>query len=141
MSRYLLDTDTITLIQFGHAAAAVRRLSAEPDADVALSAVSFQEQMPGWLSRLHKLTTPALLADWYDRLVTRLFPVWCRFQLLPFSLAAIQRFEQLRTLRLKVGLMDLRLAAVALEIGMTVVTRNLRDFARVPGLNSEDWSV
>jgi tRNA(fMet)-specific endonuclease VapC len=137
MSRYLLDTDTITLIQFGHATA-VRNLSAHADADVALSAVSFQEQMRGWLGRLNKLTAPSQLADWYDRLVTRMFPVWRRFELLPFPLPAIQRFEQLRSLRLNVGLMDLRLAAVALENNLTVVTRNVRDFRRVPGLQTED---
>lgn len=140
MSTYLLDTDTITLIQFGHATA-VRRLSAHADADVALSAVSFQEQMRGWLSRLNQLTAPSQQADWYDRLVARMFPLWRRYPLLPFSLPAIQRFQQLRSLRLNVGLMDLRLAAVALENNLTVVTRNVRDFGRVPGLQLEDWSV
>jgi tRNA(fMet)-specific endonuclease VapC len=67
--------------------------------------------------------------------------VWRRFELLPFPLAAIQRFEQLRALRLNVGLMDLRLGAVALENNLTVVTRNVRDFKRIPRVQTEDWSV
>lgn len=140
MSIYLLDTDMLTLIQFGHAAA-VQRLATHPASDVALSVLSVQEQMKGWLARLNQLRTPPQLADWYNRLTNRMFPVWQRHVLLPFPEPAILRFEHLRSLRLNVGLMDLRIAAVALENGLTVVTRNGRDFGRVPGLATEDWSV
>jgi len=140
MSRYLLDTDTLTLVQFGHAAA-VHNLAAHADSEVALAAVTLQEQMRGWLAHLNKLSDPAQIADWYDRLAGRMFPIWRRFELLPFPESAQVRFDYLRSLRLNVGSMDLRLAAVALESQLIVVTRNRRDFGRVPGLQIEDWSV
>ena len=54
-----------------------------------------------------------------------------RVQVLPYSQVAIARFEELRGLRLNVGGMDLRIAAIVLEAGATLVTRNLRDFRRV----------
>jgi tRNA(fMet)-specific endonuclease VapC len=140
VSVYLLDTDILTLIQFGHAVT-VQRLATHPEADVAISVLSVQEQMRGWLARLNQLRTPPQLADWYNRLADRMFPVWKRHPVLSFPEPAILRFEQLRSQRLNVGFMDLRIAAVALENGLTVVTRNRRDFGRVPGLATEDWSV
>ena len=38
-----------------------------------------------------------------------------------------------------IGPYDLLIAATALTHGLTVVTRNTREFSRVPGLNLEDW--
>ena len=70
-----------------------------------------------------------------------MFPVWKQFPLLAFPESAILRFEQLVALRLNVGKMDLRIAAIALEYGAVVVTRNQRDFGRVPSLMIEDWTV
>ena len=42
-------------------------------------------------------------------------------------------------MKLNIGKMDLRIAAIALEEDATVITRNLRDFQRVPGLKCENW--
>ncbi|HYT90575.1 MAG TPA: type II toxin-antitoxin system VapC family toxin [Gemmataceae bacterium] len=140
MSGFLLDTDTLSLAQFGHATV-VANLASHVAADVALPVIALQEQMRGWLNRLTRLTSPPQLADWYDRLVGRMFPVWRSYSLLSFTEPTILRFEHLRSLKLNVGLMDLRIAAIALENGLTVVTRNQRDFGRVPGLVTADWSA
>jgi len=140
MSQFLLDTDTISLAQYGHTQL-VQRLALHPDSEIAISVISVQEQMRGWLARLNRLSKPRELADWYDFLAERMFPLWRRHEMLAFPEPAILRFEHLKRLRLNVGPMDLRIAAIGLENGLTVVTRNQRDFKRVPGLTTVDWSI
>jgi tRNA(fMet)-specific endonuclease VapC len=63
------------------------------------------------------------------------------WKVLPLTLAAMSRHAGLLSQRLNVGSNDLKIAATALELGATVVTRNRRDFSRVPGLSCEDWTV
>jgi len=59
----------------------------------------------------------------------------------PFDAACENQFQQLRALRLRVGTQDLKIAAVALANQLVVLTRNRRDFGRIPGLAVDDWSV
>ena len=41
----------------------------------------------------------------------------------------------------RIGTHDLRIAATVLSCGATLVTRSVRDFATIPSLNIEDWSL
>jgi tRNA(fMet)-specific endonuclease VapC len=140
MSLFLLDTDTLSLLEQGHPLV-LQRVNAQPISDVAVAALTVQEQIQGWQAALSRARNHQQIALVYDMLVNRLLPVWCRFRERKHTEPAILRFEQLRSLRLNVGMMDLRIAAVALENGLTVVTRNQRDFGRVPGLATVDWSI
>jgi tRNA(fMet)-specific endonuclease VapC len=140
MSRFLLDTNVLTLAQFGHRAV-LGHLASHPVTEIALPIIALQEQMNGWLGRIPRLKTPKQQADWYNRFVNHMLPVWREFEVLSFTEPAILRFDHLRSLRLNVGLMDLRIAAIALECSCIVVTSNTRDFGRVPGLTTVDWTV
>jgi tRNA(fMet)-specific endonuclease VapC len=59
---------------------------------------------------------------------------------LDFNAAAVGQFQTLLQQKIRTGTQDLRIAAIALSVGGIVVTRNQRDFQRVPGLRIEDWS-
>ena len=50
MSLHILDTDTLTLYQTGHAQV-VRRVLEHPLAELAVTVVSVEEQLGGWYTR------------------------------------------------------------------------------------------
>jgi tRNA(fMet)-specific endonuclease VapC len=139
MSLFVLDTDSLSLLEQGHPVLSAKVRALQPG-ELAITVITVDEQISGRYAQLRRARRPDEVARAYDLLaltVQRLGSV----QILPFTIAAIARFQQLVSLRLNVGKNDLRIAAVALEHGATVVTRNLRDFQRVPNLTVEDWAV
>jgi tRNA(fMet)-specific endonuclease VapC len=139
VSLFVLDTDLLTLYYRGDPVV-VGAVDARSPTDLAISVVTVDEQLTGWYTLTRRARLPAELARAYANLgdsVVRL----ARWRILPYTESAIARVAELKALRLNVGLMDLRIAAIAIENGAAVVTRNRRDFSRVPGLSVEDWSV
>jgi len=139
MSLHVLDTDMLTLLQEGHPAVLARVAACEPG-DLAITVVSVEEQLSGWYRRLRRTKKVEELAKVYDRLTTTVRSL-ARLPILSFSEPAIRRAKALEAAKLNVGKMDLCIAAIALDHQAIVVTRNVRDFKRVPGLMVEDWSV
>jgi tRNA(fMet)-specific endonuclease VapC len=138
MSLYVLDTDTLQLYQDGNAAV-VNRVNAVAPGDLAISVVTVEEQLSGWYAQLRQAKQPERLAWAYRRLAATV-RFLTRIQIVDFDEAAIRRCEELKKLKLRVRKMDLRIAATVLERAAILVTRNVRDFQRVPGLRIEDWS-
>jgi tRNA(fMet)-specific endonuclease VapC len=67
------------------------------------------------------------------------------FVSLDFNTAAASHYATIRhdleVRRCIIGANDLMIAAIALANDLTVVTNNVDEFRRVPGLRVEDWSV
>lgn len=101
--------------------------------------VSYQEQMRGWLAKLHRARKPEELIREYVNLLDALHG-YRAFEVRPYDRAAHVRFEDFRRQKIRVSTMDLRIACVTLANGGTLLTRNVRDFRQVPGLSFEDWS-
>jgi tRNA(fMet)-specific endonuclease VapC len=138
MALYILDTDILSLFQDGDVAVTAR-LALAPATDYCISVITVEEQLNGWLAFIRRATRPSQTELGYRELgLTVCF--LSGFRILPFTQQAIARFESLKRLKLNVGGNDLRIAASALEASAVVVTRNARDFGRVPGLVIEDWS-
>jgi tRNA(fMet)-specific endonuclease VapC len=138
MSLFVLDTDILTLFEREHSTV-VAHVAKHAPAEIEISIVTVEEQLSGWYAQLRQAKRPERLAWAYQWLAATV-----RFlghtQILDFDENAIQRYEELKRLRLKVRKMDLQIAATALQHDAIVVTRNVRDFKAVPGLTIEDWS-
>lgn len=140
---FLLDTDHVGILQRRAQPAYGRlqhRMGLHPPGEFYYSIVSFHEQVLGANQYISRARTLAEVAHGYSYLAMVL-DTFAKIQVLPFELPAAQLFDSLRAQRIRIGTMDLRIAASALIENMTVLTRNVRDFGRVPGLVVEDWTL
>ena len=135
---YLLDTDHISLHQRGHPSVSAR-VGATPFGEIAVSIVSVEEQLRGWLTVIHGARGGAARVRAYAALHIAV-SYFCRVPILDFNTAADARTESLQAQKVRLGTQDLRIAAIALNAGYIFVTRNRRDFSQVPGLQIEDWT-
>ena len=139
MPPYLLDTDIFSFWAIGHLVVRAR-VASSPPTDVGITVFTLEESLTGWQTALRRAKTNDERAAIYARMAVTATALR-QLQVVTCSRAALDRFDSLRVSKLNIGNYDLRIAAVALEVGATIVTRNLRDFRRVPGLACEDWSV
>jgi len=140
---FILDTDHFAILQaktppeFDRLAA---RIAAHPPAAFYVSIITFHEEALGWNAYISRARDQAGVTRGY-RMFERIIADFAAAQLLPFDPAAASTFDMLRAQRVRVSTMDLRIASIALHMGMTLLTRNTADFRRVPGLRFEDWTV
>jgi tRNA(fMet)-specific endonuclease VapC len=137
MLRYLLDTDHLTLYEHGHALV-TRRVTLQPAGTVGISVVTIEEALRGRLAALAQARDGPTRIDRYDWLA-RTVQLFRQFQNVPYNQPAEDAFQQLRSVR--IGTRDRKIASIALAQNVTLVTRNRRDFLRIPNLPLEDWSV
>jgi tRNA(fMet)-specific endonuclease VapC len=60
---------------------------------------------------------------------------------LPFDQTAYCHYDLFRSQQLRVGSQDLRIAAIVMANDGILVTRNRRDFEKVPNLSITDWTI
>lgn len=136
--RYLLDTNVVS-----------SPISKKPDANIvarleqhasecAIPAPVWHELTYG-CRRLPRGMRRESLEQYLQDVVGAVFPI------LPYDEAAAARHGQERARLERVGrpapYVDGQIAAIAQIAGLTLVTRNLKDFARFQGLTVTDWST
>ncbi|MBI1829892.1 MAG: type II toxin-antitoxin system VapC family toxin [Planctomycetes bacterium] len=141
--KFLFDTDHISILQKQSGpefAALMRRIALVQRADLAFCIVSFHEQVLGCNVYLAQAKTNVEIVRGYE-MFDRVLAAFAAAVVLPFDSTAVGVFDNLVRQRVRIGTMDLRIAAIALSRTLTVLTRNTQDFAKAPGLASEDWTI
>ncbi len=139
---FILDTDHLTVIQrqsepaYSALQARLQQVSA---GDIHTTIINVEEQMRGWLAVISRANRIRQDVFAYRQLHA-LFSFFGEIPVLDFDEAAAERFTRLRRSRLRLGSMDLKIAAITLSHGATLLSRNLADFRRVPELLVEDWT-
>ncbi|MEA5420462.1 type II toxin-antitoxin system VapC family toxin [Spirulina sp. CCNP1310] len=141
--KYLLDTDHISFLQRGAGSEFSQlksRMSKHPISDFALSIISFHEQVRGAHDFINRAKNNTELARGY-MLLLEIQKSFSQAPILPFDAKAITIFDEVRSQKVRVATMDLRIAAIAIANNLVLLTRNSGDFSKVPNLIIEDWTV
>ena len=138
----ILDTDVLTIVQRANSTEydrLVDRLDESGADQVCVAIISFEEQMRGWLGFIAKAKSLEGQSVAYGKLQALLEDFQTR-PVLDFDAPVITVYRRLLSLHLRLGTMDLKIAATALAHGAVLISRNLADFRKVPGLQVEDWT-
>lgn len=131
MNGYLLDTNIISDLIRNPSGPAARHIEGIGSKNIYTSIIVAAELRYGCA----KKASPKLLAKVEGLLET--IPV------LPLDVPADSKYgavrAELEAAGLPIGANDLLIAAHACALGLTLVTGNLREFSRIPGLALENW--
>ncbi len=125
MIRFLIDADTAIFCMSGGHDLLRERITSWSPGEIAMSVVSYAEVAHG--TYVGK-PPPAEVLDAFVATIP----------LVPFDEAAARTYANVPFKR---GQLHRLVAAHALSIGATVVTNNESDFADVPGLKVENWTL
>jgi tRNA(fMet)-specific endonuclease VapC len=131
---HLLDTDTCIHLLRGRAATVGHALRQRPD-ELAVSAISRYELLYG---------VERCPAKWRRKEGTKVRLLLEQIHVLPFTAETAAHAAQIRAAieatGRSIGPMDILIAATALENHLPLVTGNLAEFRRVPGLECVSWA-
>ena len=141
--RYLLDTDHISFLQRRSGQEFTRliiRMEQHSQVDFDLSIVSFHEQVLGAHNFINRARINIDVMRGYT-LLLEILQGFSSAPVLQYEAEAVAIFDELRRQKVRVSTMDLRISEIALSHNLIVLTRNVSDFSKVPGLMKEDWTV
>jgi len=136
---FVLDTNHLRELCYESALNQKLRSRIDVVADIVVTTiVTAEESTRGWLAKIAAIRR-AHEQVWAYGELDKLFVVLGNLVRLPWDLEASARFQAFRQSGIRIGSMDLKIACITLEHDATLLTRNIADFVKVPGLRIENW--
>jgi tRNA(fMet)-specific endonuclease VapC len=134
------DTDVFSEILLGNSAY-VSRLSLIPSNQQAIPIIVAEEILRGRLNTIRKAEAgkSKINIDLAYQFFEETFRDLRRIQILSYTTEAETTYQRWRDEGIRVSTHDLRIAALCVVHGVTLISRNRRDFERIPGLAVEFW--
>jgi tRNA(fMet)-specific endonuclease VapC len=131
MLRYLLDTNIVIYVIKRRPLEVLGRFN-QHAGRMAISTITLAELLHGAEKSERPSANLAVVEDFCSRL-----------DVLPYTAKAAQHYGSIRAklekLGQPIGINDLHIAAHARSEGLTLVSNNLKEFVRVPALQTENW--
>ncbi len=140
---WVLDTDHLSLLQREHPNV-LQRINQVNSGNLAITVVTLEEQMKGWLNVINKYNDKFPQSENLIMAYKGLrdgIEYLNKLRLLDFDQSAYNCYRELVNQRIRIGTRDLRIAAITLSIKGILVTRNNKDFSKIPNLQLEDWTI
>jgi len=132
--QYLLDTNICIYLIKKRPPQVIERLRRMSPADIGISTITVSELQYG----AAKSERPEANREALGKFLTA-------FELVPWGVDAALHCGEIRANLERdgrpIGAMDLLIAAHARSLGVVLVTNNVREFERVPGLCLENWAA
>lgn len=132
--KYMLDTNICIYLIKRRPERVIHALTQHAIGEVGLSTITAAELWHGVARSQARERSQAALEQFLAPLI-----------IADFDVAAATAYGHLRALLAKasqpIGPLDTLIAAHALSLGATLVTNNVREFARVPGLAIANWAA
>jgi tRNA(fMet)-specific endonuclease VapC len=138
----ILDTDCLSLLdreKYLEASKLRQKLEQFSADELFTTIITFEEHMRGWLAFVAKAKTPEQQIYAYGKLHQAL-EMYRNTAVLDYDEKAAKIFQNLKSNKIRIGTMDLKIASIAISQTAILVSRNLKDFEEVPNLVVKDWT-
>lgn len=142
MNLWVLDTDHVSEFQRRNSKVVQRIYRINPN-NIAVTIISVEEQVRGQLkviNEMNNLKSGDSLVQAYANL-GKTVKFFHNIHVLDFDQQACNCYTELKRQKIRIGTQDLKIASIVLSQQAILVTRNRKDFEKIPNLLIQDWTI